>query len=106
MFIKLFSKIKPSIIAKEIKIDYSNVLNGKAKTEKIELLDKELKKKIFGALIYENLLPREKEALKEIHDLLGSYKSDVNNAFYTIDSIDVINIKILINIFEEYIKDE
>lgn len=97
-FLKRISKIKMTKIAKEKKLDYSNILNNKAKKEDIDFFEKEIKKKIIASLLYENLSEDEKKSLNEIKNLL-TIKSKENDIFYTIDQKDINDIMLLYKIF-------
>lgn len=99
-FLKNFSSIKPSIIAKENKIDYSNVKRGIAKDSKISLMYNEIKKKIFTILLIEVLSDEEINALKDINSEILERKE------FVLDSLDLNNIYIVYKIFGEFLKDE
>ena len=99
-FLKNFSKIKPSIIARENKIDYSNVKRGLAKDSKINLMYKEIKKKIFTILLIEVLSDEEINAIKDVRDEIIERKE------YVLDSMDLNNIYIVYKIFGEFIEKE
>lgn len=100
-FIKNFSKIKASNIAKEQKIDYCNIRRGVAKESKTEKLYKIIKKKIYTILLIEVLTDEEIEALKEIKkDIIDKSVNNLN----ILDSIDINNIFIVYKIFKEFIE--
>ena len=98
-FIKDMSKIKMCKMAKKYKLDYSNILKNKAKKEDIEFFDKEVKKKLFSILLYENLQEDDKKAINNIKILLDT-KSKESEVFYTIDQKDMNDIMLLYKIFD------
>lgn len=97
-FLKRISNIKMTKIAKNKKIDYSNVIRGKAKKEDIDFFEKEIKKKIISSLLYENLSEDELKALNNIKILL-EVKTKENEIFYTIDQKDINDIMLLYKVF-------
>ena len=98
-FINKISKIKITKIAKENSVDYSNAIKGTAKKEDNEKVEKEVKKKIFSILLYENLSSKEKDAVRELKETLKEVKTS-EGIFYTIDEKDIINIYSIISLFE------
>ena len=98
-FIKNISKIKMTKIAKEYKLDYSNILKEKAKKEDIIFFDNEIKKKIIALLLYDYLTDAEKNAITNIDTLLKT-KILENDLQYTIDQKDINDIYLIIKILE------
>lgn len=97
-FLKRFSKIKMTNIAKEHKLDYSNIIQKRAKKEDINFLEKEVKKKTLSILLYENLNQDELNALSELKSFIENRNQ--TDIYYTCDQKDINNIYILYKIFE------
>lgn len=106
-FIKNFAKIKASNIAKQNKIDYSNVKKATSRESKIELLYREIRKRIFAILLLENLTEQEKNAINDLYELILDIKKDcekdTQKVIITIDFKDVENIYCLLEIFKEFL---
>lgn len=104
-FLKNFSKIKPSLIAKEKNVDYSNIIKGTSSNYNINEITKEVKKKLLVCFLLENLSEEEKNAFyclkKEFKTLI-----DENQDLYIIDQNTINDIYIIIKIFMEFIENE
>ena len=102
-FIKDIANIKLTKIAKDKKLDYSNIIKEKAKKEDIEIFEKELKKELLIALVKENLSTVEKNALEEIKSFItyDVYTSkELYDSTYVVDQTTYNAIYILYKIFE------
>lgn len=99
MFLKNFAKIKPSIIAKENKIDYSNVIQNKGKESNLKRIEKEVKKRLAIINLIENLDETEIESIRNLNlEIIDKYKEgDFINSF------DIQYIYNVYKIFKEFI---
>ena len=98
-FIKDIANIKLTKIAKDKKLDYSNIIKQKAKKEDIETFEKEIKKEILVSLLKENLNEIEKNSLEEIKKIIY-YDNIQDDNYYYIDQIGFNAIYVLYKIFE------
>ena len=98
-FIKDIANIKLTKIARDKKLDYSNIIKEKAKKEDIETFEKEIKKEILVSLLKENLSEIEKSSIEEIKKILY-YDNMQNDNTYYIDQIGFNAIYVLYKIFE------
>ena len=98
-FIKDIANIKLTKIARDKKLDYSNIIKEKAKKEDIETFEKEIKKEILVSLLKENLSEIEKSSIKEIEKIIY-YDDRQNDSGYYIDQIGFNAIYVLYKIFE------
>lgn len=98
-FIKNISGIKLTNIAREYKLDYSNIIKETAKKEDIIFFDNEIKKKIIALFLSEYLNEDEKNAINNLKALL-SVKIKENDIYYTIDQKDINDILILLKLIE------
>lgn len=97
-FIKDIANIKLTKIAKDNKLDYSNIIKQKAKKEDIKKFEKELKKELLIALVKENLSEDEKIALLDIKDFLSNTMMYDN--VYTCDQNTMNSIYIIYKMLE------
>lgn len=107
-FIKNFNKIKPSNIARDYNIDYSNLINGKLKDEKEKIIYDELYRRILSLLINESLDENQKAALENLKELVTKETEDEKeNCFtlYTISQLEINSIYTLLEILGVYLNE-
>jgi len=101
MFLKNFAKIKPSIIAKEKKIDYANVIQNKGKESNIKRIEKEVKKRLAVINLVENLDDFELKSIKNLYTQIIKINKDFG--IYEFSEIDFVYIKCVYDIFKDFI---
>ena len=103
-FIRNFNKIKPSNIAKNYDIDYSNLISGRLSHEKEKIIYDELYKRILGLLINDTLDENQKNAIDNLKSLVeGDTEKENCYTLYTISQNEINSIYILLELLGVYL---